>query len=137
MADVTEARIRHALGGLAGLKVAGEDLLGESQRRAPVEEGTLRASGELVFVINDRVFDGPGAYEAARAAVRAHARAGTLRTMAARVQFTEIYAAYQHERDDLTHPLGGQARYLGSVLAERGARYTRAAGLAAKQGIER
>lgn len=137
MADWSrEARVRYALGGLHGLKIAGEDMLGESQRRAPIEEGTLRASAELVFVVNDRVYDGPGAYEAARGAIVALARSGTLQTVAARVQFTEIYAAYQHQRDDLVHQRGGQAFYLQSVLQERGARYVHAAGLAAERGLD-
>jgi hypothetical protein len=136
MADTSDARVRFALGGLEGLKVAGEDWLGESVRRAPIEEGTLRGSAELGFVINGRVFDGPGAYASAQAYVRTLARSNALRTMAAMVKFPEIYAAAQEYGDHFEHPLGGQARYLSSVLLERGQRYVRAAGLAAQRGLD-
>lgn len=98
MADVHEARRRFRTAAATALKAVGEDILGEAQRRAPVEEGTLRASGELELDISGPV-------------------------MTAEVSFNTVYAAYQHEREDLKHPKGGQAKYLESVLLERGPRY--------------
>jgi hypothetical protein len=65
----------------------GEHVLGEAQRLAPIEEGTLRASGEL---------------EVTR----------TVDAYTAEVSFNEVYAARQHEETEWRHPLGGQAKYL-------------------------
>lgn len=84
--------------------VAGNDLLGAAQRDAPVDEATLRASGEL---------------EVERTG---NAVTGT-------VSFNTVYAAEQHEREDFEHPRGGSAKYLERNLKERQARYER--GLAA------
>lgn len=81
---------------------AGEDLLGEATRRAPVREGTLRGSGEVDVDV------GPG---------------GVLVTVA----FNSIYAARQHEETEWEHPKGGEAKYLERALAERADRYTRLA----------
>jgi hypothetical protein len=127
MASVADARVKWALAGLDALKIAGEDWLGEAQRRAPVEEGTLRGSGELGYVINDRLIEGPNAYTAARSLVTQLARRGELKTIAVQVAFNTIYAARQHEELSWDHPLGGQAKYAESVLLERGPRYVAAA----------
>jgi len=89
----------------------GEDLLGEAQRRAPVEEGTLRASGEL------ELEDGPNRVTAV-------------------VSFNTVYAARQHEELDWDHPLGGQAKYLESVVHERAARYERILAAVVKRELE-
>jgi hypothetical protein len=35
----------------------------------------------------------------------------------------QVYAKYQHERMDLKHPNGGQAKYLGGPLMENASRY--------------
>jgi hypothetical protein len=85
-------------------RAAGEDLLGEAQRRAPVEEGTLRASGDLDVDV------GPG---------------GVIVTVA----FNTVYAARQHEETEWEHPKGGEAKYLENPLRERLPRYTRLAEL--------
>lgn len=78
----------------------GEDALGEATRRAPIEEGTLRGSGDLDV-------------EEGRASVTAT------------VSFNTVYAARQHEELDWRHPRGGQAKYLESVIRERAGRYER------------
>jgi hypothetical protein len=135
MADVSDARVKWALAGFDALVTAGEDCLGEAVRRTPVEEGTLRASATLGFDINGRLFEGPGAAQAARAYVAALARAGTLRTMDFVVSFPEVYAASQHEGLDFNHPLGGQAKFLESVLLERGNRYVAAAQAAQERAV--
>lgn len=123
MASVDDARVRFALGGLEALKVIGEDLLGESQRRAPVKEGTLRGSGELGFRVNGILCEGAGAFAEAGGLVTSLARAGALRLVEAVVSFNTIYALRQHEELDWEHPLAGQAKYLESVIQERGPRY--------------
>lgn len=69
------------------VRMIGERVLGEAQRDAPIEEGTLRAGGEL---------------EVTR----------TLDAVTAEVSFNEIYAARQHEELAWRHPLGGKAKYL-------------------------
>jgi hypothetical protein len=73
-----------------GLRKAGEFVRGESQQRAPVDEGTLRASATLKDVDADTVSVG----------------------------FYTPYAAKQHEEVGYRHPKGGQAKYLESVLTE-------------------
>lgn len=124
MADELErARVAQARGSMAGLKVIGEDLLGEATRRAPIEEGTLRGSGMLTFIVNGTRYEGTNAYATATAAAVAAARAGTLRTLDVEVAFASIYAAAQHEGLDFEHPLGGEALYLQRPLMERQARY--------------
>lgn len=81
-----------------------EDLLGRAQRLAPVEEGTLRASGDVDV---DDLGD----------------------TVVATVSFNTIYAARQHEELDWRHPKGGQAKYLEQPLRENASRYERAIAL--------
>lgn len=114
----------------------GEMALGLAQQRAPVEEGTLRASGQLGFQINGRLIEGTGAYEQARGLVAQLARAGTLLTMEVVLSFNEVYAARQHEETEWQHPLGGQAKYLESVMQEHGERGVRAAQLAMARATE-
>lgn len=97
-ADASEARRRFKAAAAGALKAIGEDMLGEAQRRAPVEEGTLRASGDLELDVAGPV-------------------------MTATVSFNTVYAARQHEELDWQHPKGGQAKYLESVLLERAPRY--------------
>lgn len=121
--DLDRVRIAQARGGMAALKRIGDDVHGKSQRRAPLEEGTLRGSGEVAFIVNGARFEGEGAYARALAAAIAHARAGTLRDLNVEVSYNTVYAAAQHEGLEFEHPLGGQAKYLESVLLEDGARY--------------
>lgn len=124
MADELErVRIAQARGSMAALRRIGDDVHGKSQRRAPLEEGTLRGSGEVAFIVNGARFEGEGAYARALAAAVAHARAGTLRELNVEVSYNTVYAARQHEELDWHHPLGGQPKYLESVLLEDSARY--------------
>lgn len=76
-----------------------DELLGEAQRLAPIEEGTLRAS-------------------AGRTTER-HAGGGVTVTG----YFATPYAAVQHERTDYRHPRGGQAKYLEEPLKRRAHEY--------------
>lgn len=87
------------MGSLDGIKAAqraaatraieawAQHVLGEAQRGAPVEEGTLRASG------NVEVFE-----------------AGSGATVV--ISFRTPYAARQHEELGYSHPKGGHAKYL-------------------------
>lgn len=98
MNDTTELRRRLRVAMVRGVTNIGEDALGEAQRRAPVDEGTLRGSGEVEIV------EGPNEVTAV-------------------VSFNTVYAARQHEELDWDHPKGGQAKYLESVVKERAPRY--------------
>jgi hypothetical protein len=118
-----ELRIAQARGGMAALKRIGDDIHGKSQDRAPIEEGTLRGSGEVAFIVNGRRFEGDGAFEAALGYAITLATAGTLRSMHVETSYNTVYAARQHEELDWQHPLGGQAKYLESVVLEDAARY--------------
>lgn len=44
-------------------------------------------------------------------------------TLTGSVVVDQVYAKYQHERMDLRHPKGGQAKYLSSPLLERHREY--------------
>lgn len=106
--ELDGVRRRQRAAAEAALAAIGEDLLGEAQRRAPVEEGTLRGSGFSDLV---RVPRGADLY----------------------VGFATPYAARQHEEVEYRHPLGGQAKYLESVVLERHARYHRILALAVRK----
>lgn len=136
MADETrEARARYARGALEGLARSAEDLLGKASRLAPVEEGTLRASGTVVLIVNGARFEGAGAKAAARSAIEAAARAGGPIRLDAEVAFNTVYAARQHEELDWQHPLGGQAKYLETPLRANASRYERIVETSAKLGL--
>lgn len=96
--DLDDVRRRFRRGAIRGLQLVGNDLLGRAQRDAPVEEGTLRASGELEIDDDGDVIE-------------------------ATVSFNTIYAARQHEELDWDHPLGGRAKYLEANLAAMESRY--------------
>jgi hypothetical protein len=89
LADVVARRVEAELDD--ALEEIGEDLLGRAQRDAPIEEGTLRASGDV------RVVTGRGAGVAV-------------------VSFNTPYAAKQHEELEYEHPRGGRAKYLEANL---------------------
>lgn len=97
-AEQIRRRVRVAAEG--AVRRAAEDLLGKAQRLAPVEEGTLRGSGDVEV-------DASGS------------------TIVATVAFNAVYAARQHEETGWEHPKGGQAKYLEQPLREDAARYDR------------
>lgn len=122
-ADVLENRAR---GAMRALRHIGEDLIARSVPRAPIEEGTLRGSAAVAFIVNGQRLEGAGAYElAVHLAVRL-ARAGLLRSLRVEVSFNTVYAARQHEEVEWNHPLGGEAKYLERPLLEGMAGYRRA-----------
>ena len=98
-ADLERAqqRLRNALERAVAL--ASNDLLGRAQRRAPIDEGTLRGSGHA----SDPVWRG------------SHVESV--------VSFNTPYAAVQHERLDYVHRTGGEAKYLEGPLKEMAPHY--------------
>lgn len=121
-----EPETRRARGQAAGalataVNAAGEYLLGQAVARAPVEEGTLRGSAQLVLIVNGERHSGLGS---AKAAAIAAAESGQRVTVTAEVSFNTVYAARQHEETSWQHPKGGQAKYLSQPLAEAGPRLT-------------
>jgi len=135
--DLRAARGGYYLGALDGLVASAEHLLGEAARRAPIEEGTLRASGALTIIVNGTRYEGTGAHALARAAVSALARAGATCVLDTEISFNTVYAARQHEELDWRHPLGGEAKYLERPLLENAGRYEKVIGQAAARGATR
>lgn len=117
-AELKRVRIERARAAVRDVNRAGEALLGEAVRRAPLEEGTLRASASLALVVNGDRFEGAGAVAAASSAAATYARAGAPLSIDAEVSFNTVYAAAQHEGTEFTHPKGGEAKYLERPLGE-------------------
>lgn len=101
---------------------AGDIMLGDAQRRAPVDEGTLRGSAELALIVNGSRFAGGGMEAAATAAALAAAASGRRVNITAEITFNTIYAARQHEELDWKHPKGGEAKYLQKAIQENAGR---------------
>jgi len=106
-----------------------EDLLGRSMRDAPVDEGTLRASGTAEVYANGHavarrgfreVADQPEAPEMVSRPVQ---EGGLGDAVVGEVGFNTPYALTQHERLDFNHPKGGKAKYLESNLTQQADRY--------------
>lgn len=114
-ADDIERRMREAAE--RAVSVAAHDLLGRAQRAAPVEEGTLRASGVVEME------------EHARGALPGHAIVAT-------VSFNTPYAARQHEEITWKHPRGGKAKYLEDELKAMTPRYERVIGESIRAALE-
>ena len=116
--DLNDVRVARARAAVRDVHRAGEILLGEAQRRAPIEEGTLRGSGALAIVVSGQRFEGTGALAGATALAEGLARAHSPITVTAEVSFNTVYAARQHEELDWRHPKGVQAKYLEQPLGE-------------------
>jgi len=76
-------------GSVTGLRAGGREVLKEARDRVPVDDGDLRKSGRVVTDDLDVT-----------------------------VKFTAPHAALVHEKTDLNHPNGGQAKYLESAALE-------------------
>lgn len=81
----------------------------ESQQRAPVETGDLRGSLEITI---DGVPIAHGESGGGITQLGGVPEEGTVGT----ISYNTPYAATQHEHTEYDHPLGGQAKYLESVL---------------------
>lgn len=84
---------------------------GESQQRAPVDQGDLRSSG---YYRTSEKKDG----------------------ISAEVGFNAPYALKQHEELHYNHPKGGQAKYLESVLVENVGKYIQDIANSTKEAFE-
>jgi hypothetical protein len=133
-------RLRLAPGRVKG-EVGGEvrkvalDLLSESVRRAPVDEGPLRGSGTAHFD-SKRIATGKDFDQSAEGGEGAEGGLGTGQ-MSAVVAFNTVYAEAQHERTDFAHPKGGEAKYLERPLEANREQYERKIGEAVKRGLEK
>lgn len=107
---------------VADVARAGEIMLGDAQRRAPVDEGTLRGSAELALVVNGSSFSGSGMVEAATAAALAASTGRRRVRITAELSFNTVYAARQHEELDWNHPKGGEAKYLQKAIQDNAGR---------------
>jgi hypothetical protein len=96
--ELDAVRLRMVAAATAATKRVGEDLLGRAQREAPLEEGTLRASGHVEIE-------------------------HTPHEVTAVVSFNTPYAARQHEETSWMHPRAGKAKYLEDPLKEMAGRY--------------
>lgn len=130
-----DLRERRARGAMRALKMSGEDLIARSVPRAPIDEGILRASAALTFIVNGRRYEGAGAYELAVRHAVSLARRGELQSVSVEVSFNTVYAAAQHQGDHFNHPKGGEARYLERPLLEGTAKYRRALELEDKLAV--
>ena len=115
MPEIQDTRaVRRALLGSIedAMRIATEDLLGRAVKAAPVDEGTLRASGTATVEVKGDEVEG-------------------------RVTFATPYARRQHEETEWEHPKGGQAKYLEGPLTEMAPRYKTVLEKAARKAIER
>jgi len=106
-----------------------EDLLGRAMRDAPVDEGTLRASGTAEVYANGRAVarrgfqEVEGQPEAPEMVTHQVQEGGLGDAVVGDVGFNTPYALTQHERLDFNHPKGGKAKYLESNLTQQADRY--------------
>ena len=101
---------------------AGEIMLGDAQRRAPVDEGTLRGSGELALLVNGTRHAGGGMAASPAAGPTAGVGSGRRVNVTAEITFNTVYAARQHEELGWKHPKGGEAKYLQKAIQEKAGR---------------
>ena len=87
----------------------------ESQNKAPVESGDLRGSLEITIDSEPYANGNPGGGIDIIRDVPDNALKGM-------ISYNTPYAANQHEHTEYDHPMGGQAKYLESVLVNDGAR---------------
>ena len=105
-----------------------EDLLGRAMRDAPVDEGTLRASGHAAVYANGKAVARRGFREVegqpeAPEMTRRVIEGGAGDAVVGEVGFNTPYALAQHERLDFNHPKGGKAKYLEDNLKDHADHY--------------
>ena len=119
---------------IKGMTENTEDLLGRAMRDAPVDEGTLRASGTAAVYANGKrvcsagsvVMLTMGSPEDQTNLVVGQRRVfegGLGDAVVGEVGFNTPYALVQHERLDYHHPKGGKAKYLEENLQNQAGRY--------------
>lgn len=117
-----------------------DDLLGEAVNAAPVDEGTLRQSGHILWVVNGREFPASEFEGAVEYAVSLGER---LVHFYGEVRFSTVYAAAQHEGIAIMsngnavwvwqarhYPKGGGPKYIERPLMEKAPRYQAALAVA-------
>ena len=108
------------------------DCLGKAVERAPVELGDLRGSG-FAEVNGSTVAmgkeDGSTGID-----VLGAPGAPSGNEIVGAIGFTAPYAFTQHEHTEFNHPIGGQAKYLESVIAEHQQRWRKHLAESAKKG---
>lgn len=87
MGELDGLKARQTAAAVAAARVWADHVLGEAQRLAPLDEGTLRGSGQVTEDVHAGGVD-------------------------ITISFSTPYAARQHEELDYQHPKGGQAKYL-------------------------
>jgi len=104
-----------------------EDLLGRAMRDAPLDEGTLRGSGNAAVYIQGKAVARSGFAEVGDEAIGPEIRqiieGGGGHNIVGVVGFNTPYALAQHERLDYQHPKGGKAKYLEDNLKEHERQY--------------
>ena len=106
-----------------------EDLLGRAMRDAPVDEGTLRASGHATVYANGKAVvrrgfrEAEGQPEAPEMVTHRVVEGGAGDAVVGEVGFNTPYALAQHERLDFNHPKGGKAKYLKDNLKDHADHY--------------
>lgn len=121
----------------AELRKIGLDFLGESIRRAPVDEGTLRGSHSM-HLGGERVATGEemgAVMEEGANPTPLEGGADTDR-LNVRIVANTTYAAAQHEGVEFPHPKGGEAKWMERIASENRAQYQRAIARAVKRGVE-
>lgn len=109
------------------------DLLSQSVRRAPVDEGPLRGSGSAHFN-GERIATGADFDSLATGSDAMEGGGGSDVTTGV-VAFNTVYAVEQHERTEFHHPKGGEAKYLERPLEENRALYTKTIADAVVEGL--
>ena len=102
-------------GSVRGLADALMYVASESQQRAPVDTGDLRGSVEVKIdgSVYARGQNGGGL------AINGSIPQADTDRVVGEVSYNTKYAANQHEHTEYSHPKGGQAKYLESVLVEK------------------
>lgn len=106
-------RAEKALG--AGLYGVGNNIMTQSKRQTPVDTGTLKGSGYVTLPQKDR---------------------GTLVVELGYGGPAKEYAVYVHERLDLRHPEGGEAKFLEKSINEVRATFTADVAAIARRAFE-
>ena len=114
-----EAQKRFHVAVRAGVTQTTAEVQGRSQKYAPVDEGTLRASHSY-FVDGKFIAEAPPDTRGRRPANRSggietRRRTGQIRGV---VGANVPYAAVQHEAESYRHPKGGRAKFLEQALRE-------------------
>lgn len=112
--EITEEEIIKAA--RKGIKVLGQNIAGEAQKKCPVASGTLRRS---IVVTNGSVTNFDDVYKQAKNGDENPKALSTKDPDTVVVSANTPYALKQHEDPTLNHPKGGEAKYLESVFNEK------------------